>query len=568
MTAVDRAAAAFARLAEVDRPEVWITLRPVAAVLAEAAKVDAEPRRSLSGMMVAVKDNIDVAGLPTSAACPAFAYTPARDAPAVARLRAAGAIVIGKTNLDQFATGLVGTRSPYGAVRDVARPDRVSGGSSSGSAVAVAVGVADIALGTDTAGSGRVPAAFQGIIGVKPTRGLITNTGVVPACRTFDCVSVFARDLVTGETALWEMADPDPTAPAPGARVRPWPPTAPLSAPPRPRIAVPAPAEIAQLSPAARDAFSAAVARLVASGAEIREIDLAPFLAAGRLLYRGAFVAERYAAVGAFVDAHPQQVDPTVRQIIAAAGGIAATRLLDDGTELEALRLAAESELGDADALLLPTVPRQPTIAEVAADPLGVNDELGRFTSFANLLDLCAIAVPAGQADGGHFGVTLLGSAFSDRAIADLAARLLREARPEPRPGPGGIPVLMVGAHRSGHPLNHQLTSRGARLLGVVHTTPDYRMHALATEPPKPGLVRVAEGGVTIEGELWELPGAHLGSFLAAQPAPMTLGQVRLADGRSVVGFGCEAIAVRAAPDISAAGSWPAYLAAPGSPFV
>jgi allophanate hydrolase len=561
VTAAARVRAAYARIAEVGRPEVWITLRPAEDVLAEAAILDARPPLALGGLLLAVKDNTDVAGLPTTAGCPAYAYEPTVDAPAVARLRAAGALVIGKTNLDQFATGLVGTRSPYGVVHDSRRPDYISGGSSSGSAVAVALAIVDLALGTDTAGSGRVPAALQGVVGVKPTRGLVPVAGVVPACRTLDCVTVFARDVATAELALWQMAGPDAEDhAATAALARAWPPDAPLAAPP-PRIGIPAPGQLDDLSPDARRAFQAAVERLADLGTALVEIDLDPFLAAGHLLYGGAYVAERHAALGAFVDAHPDAIDPTVREIIRAAGRPTASELVRDGETLDALRVATAPVLAAVDALLLPTVPRQPTIAEVAASPVGVNTELGRFTCFVNLLDLCAIAVPAGEADGGQFGVSFVAPAFGDLVLADLARRFLGEAPTAPTAGePAGIPLLVVGAHRAGQPLHHQLSSCGARGLGVVRTAPTYRLYALATEPPKPGLVRVREGGVAVEGELWALPPAQLGSFLAALPSPMALGQVTLEHGREVVGFLCEPAALEGAPDISEHGSWLAYL--------
>jgi allophanate hydrolase len=557
--------AAYARIAEVDRPEVWITLRPPEDVLAEAAMVDAGPPLPLAGVLLAVKDNIDVAGLPTTAGCPAYAYEPSVDAPAVARLRAAGALVVGKTNMDQFATGLVGTRSPYGAVRDARRPGYVSGGSSSGSALAVALGIVDIALGTDTAGSGRVPAAFQGLVGVKPTRGIVPVAGVVPACRTLDCVTVFARDVAAAELVLWLMAGPDVGARAATAALdRAWSADAPLAAPLAPRIGIPAAGQLdAYLSPGARRAFAAAVERLADLGAAIIEVDLDPFLKAGDLLYGGAFVAERHAALGSFIDAQPDAIDPTVRDIIRAAGRPSASQLVRDGETLDALRVATAPVLAAIDALLLPTAPRQPTIAEVAASPVGVNAELGRFTSFVNLLDLCATVVPAGEADDGQFGVMFVAAAFGDMVLADLAGRFLGEAPAAPTSGePSGIPVLVVGAHRRGQPLHHQLATRGARGLGVVRTAPAYRMHALATQPPKPGLFRVPDDGVSIEGELWALPEAQLGSFLASLPSPMALGQVTLDDGREVVGFLCEPAALDGAPDISEHRSWPAYLAA------
>ena len=567
MSVTARVRSAYARIAEVDRPEVWITLRHAEDLLAEAAALDAAaptPSLPLRGALLAVKDNIDVAGLPTTAGCPAYAYDPKCDAPVVARLRAAGALVAGKTNMDQFATGLVGTRSPHGAVRDARRPGYVSGGSSSGSAVAVALGIVDLALGSDTAGSGRVPAAFQGVVGVKPTRGLVPVAGVVPACRTLDCVTVFARDAATAEQALWLMAGPDAAGrAATDALDRAWPPDAPLAAPVAPRIGIPAAGRLDDyLSPDARRAFAAAVDRLSALGATLVEVDVDPFLSAGDLLYGGAYVAERHAALGSFVDAHPDAVDATVREIIRAAGRPTASRLSRDGETLDALRVATAPVLAAIDALLLPTVPRQPTIAEVAAGPVAVNTALGVFTSFVNLLDLCAIAVPAGVADGGQFGVSFLAAAFCDLVLADIAGKFLGEPPAAPTSGePAGIPVLVVGAHRRGQPLHHQLAGRGARGLGVVRTAPVYRMYALATDPPKPGLVRVDDGGVAIEGELWALPAAQLGPFLAALPRPMALGQVALEDGCDVVGFLCEPAALDGAADISEHGSWLEYLA-------
>lgn len=567
MTAVDRVTAAYARLLESGRPEVWITVRDRRDALAEAEAVDARVAAGadlpLAGLTLAVKDNIDVAGLPTTAACPDFAYDPEADAVAVARLRAAGAIVIGKTNLDQFATGLVGTRSPYGRVRDARRPQYVSGGSSSGSAVAVALGVADLALATDTAGSGRVPAAFQGLVGVKPTRGLVAAAGVVPACRSLDCVTVFAAGLDLAQQATWLMAGPDAADPL----SRPWPADAPLAAPPAPRVLVPAAGQLDELMSAeAVGAFDAAAARLEAAGAVLVPVDLTAFLVVGRMLYEGGFVAERHASVGAFVDAHPNACDPTVGAIIAASGTLSASALEQDRERLDRHRADIDAvwDAAGADALLLPTVPYQPTIAEVEADPVGVNARLGTFTNATNLLDRSALAIPAGTADGGCFGVTLIGRAFGDRVLADLAARMLGEPPLPARPAePSGVPLFVVGAHRTGQPLNHELTGHGARPLGVTTTAPAYRLHALATTPPKPGLVRTLDGsGTAIEGELWAIPPAALGPFLAALPEPMALGRVLLADGREVVGFTCETAALDGAPDISVHRSWPAYLAA------
>jgi allophanate hydrolase len=559
--ATARVQAAYDRIAEVDRPEVWITLRDTGDVLAEAALIDSRAAAGeelpLCGTVLAVKDNIDVAGLPTTAACPPFAYHPEVSAPAVSRLTDQGAIVLGKTNLDQFATGLTGTRSPYGAVRCASLPDRVSGGSSSGSAVAVALGIADLALGTDTAGSGRVPAAFQGIVGFKPTRGLIPAAGVVPAARSFDCVTIFAPAVAPAERAVAVMTGPaagDPTC-------RTWPADAPLAAPARPHVAVPGPGQLAGLSASWRAAFNRTVERLSASGANIVPIDLEPFLAAGRLLYGGAFVAERFAAVGSAIDAHHEAIDPSVRTIIAAARSLPAGKFVSDVGKLDHLRLHAMQQLGSADVLLLPTAPEHPLLTEVAADPIGVNSRLGTYTTFVNMLDLSALAVPAGVAGGGPFGVTVIARAFADRVAADVARRLTDEAPATTPGGPAGLPLVVVGAHLSGEPLNGELSGRGARLAGTVHTAAEYRLYALGTTTARPGLVRVGAGGHSIEGELWLMPPAQLGEFLSALPAPMALGQLLLDDGRIVTGFLCESYAVAGARDISHYGGWRAYRA-------
>ncbi|MFE4959808.1 allophanate hydrolase [Streptomyces sp. NPDC056653] len=537
-----RVRAAHARIEAVDRPEIWIDLRPLPEVEAEArtldARVSAGEHLPLAGRLLAVKGNIDVAGLPTTAGCPSYAYKPAADAPAVARLRAAGALVIGTTNLDQFATGLVGTRSPYGAVRHAHDPSLISGGSSSGSAVAVALGIADLSLGTDTAGSGRIPAAFNGIVGLKPTRGLVPTDGVVPACASLDCVTVFARTLPEAEQALALMATTAPqsaSARTPG----PW------------RIAVPATEQLGELDPGWAEAYEAAADRLRAAGAHLQPVDPAPFLEAAAMLYEGAFVAERYTAVGAFIDTAPtaDDLDPTVAHIITAARDIPAHRLFADRDRLAVLRDAAMTALSDADALLLPTAPGHPTLAEVAADPLGVNARLGRFTNSTNLFDLCAVAAPAGDVAGRPFGVMLIGPAHTDERLARITALLTP---------PTGL--VVAGAHLTGQPLNPQLLSLGAHLLRTTTTAPVYRLHALRTDPPKPGLERVGEGGAAIEVEVWQLPPEGLGRLTAELPSPMTLGRVELSDGTTAPGFLCEPYALRGATDITVYGGWRGYL--------
>jgi allophanate hydrolase len=570
-----RAADLPARIDRVERDEVWIDRVPAADLRVAAEEVDrrvaAGEELPLAGLTFAVKDNIDVAGVPTTAGCPAYAYRPETSAPVVLALLEAGALFIGKTNLDQFATGLVGTRSPYGPVRNAVAPEYISGGSSSGSAVAVALGLVDFALGTDTAGSGRVPAALNGIVGLKPTRGLVSTTGVVPASRSCDCVSVLSATLSLGERVLAVMVGPDPD----DARNREFPPTAPLGLPDRPVVAYAEP-DTLDLDPDRRRRYEEAVGKLEAGGCYAVAVGIDAFLEAGQLLYRGGFVAERYASVGEWVDAHPEAVDPVVGPIIAAAGTIPATQLAADIERVAGLKRMAETVLAEVGAvsLLLPTAPFHPTIAEVAADPVGVNSRLGRYTTFVNLLDMCAVSVPAGAVDGLPFGVSFIGPAWSDLVQADLA-RKLEEPDPDAslsnlaaatgagrgRLAPPAVSLAVVGAHLAGQPLNHQLTDRGARRTGVTTTSADYHLYALATDPPKPGLVRVAAGGSPIEVEVWELPPVGFAELVAALPPPMVMGSVRLQDGTHVVGFLCEPVAIDGAEDITAYGGWRAYLA-------
>lgn len=534
---------------------VWITRRPDAEVAAELE----QSRRAaglLAGLRLAVKDNVDVAGMPTTAACPQFAYTPESDAAAVAALRRAGAVVVGKTNLDQFATGLVGTRSPYGVVRDSRRPDYISGGSSSGSAVAVATGETDIAIATDTAGSGRVPAALQGIVGIKPTLGVVSTEGIVPACESYDCVTVFARTLGLADGAMGVMA-----AGAPG---RPWPADVRLAAPPAPVVAIPD--ELPDLDRQWRAAFDVAVDRLVAGGCRIVTVEIAPFLAAAKLLYDGALVSERYAAVGEFIEGHPDAaLDPTVSSIVSSARDISAHRLIRERGEVARLREHAMAALVGADALLVPTAPMHPLMAEVAADPFGINSRLGVYTNFCNLFDMCGVAVPAGTAGEAQFGVTVLARAFDDAVALDIAA-LFADGPALPTAWPLAVAehveLVVFGAHLLGGPLVHQLTDRGARFAGEITTTPRYRMTALPTTPPKPGVTRVPDGvdGAPLTGHRWLLSPAALGRFLAELPAPMQLGKVEFADGSWRTAFGCDGSVQ--GDDMSSYGSWTAAVAA------
>ncbi len=535
---------------------VWINRRPEPEVAAELAQ-SRDAAGALAGVRLAVKDNVDVAGLPTTAACPEFAYRPGRDAAAVSALRAAGAVVVGKANLDQFATGLVGTRSPYGAVPDSRRPEFISGGSSSGSAVAVATGEADIAIGTDTAGSGRIPAGLQGIVGVKATVGVVATDGVVPACESYDCVTIFAPDLDLANRAMRVMADAAPD--------RAWPSDVRLAAPPNPVVAVPA--DLPGLDDDWRAAFDRAVSTLTDAGARLITVDFDPFLAAATLLYDGALVSERYAAVGEFIDAHPDaSLDPTVARIIGAARDIPAHRLVRDRREVDRLRRVAMAALDGVDALMVPTAPMHPGIADVAADPVGVNSRMGTYTNFCNLFDMCAIAVPAGTAGASQFGITVLARAFEDAVAVDVAALASGLEVPAdvwPLAVAGAVELIVFGAHLRGGVLAHQLTDLGARWAGEMKTAPRYQMSVLPTTPAKPAVTRTTDGvaGTALTGHRWLLSPAALGRFLAALPAPMQLGKVEFDDGTWRTAFGCDAAAATG-PDISSYGSWPAAIAA------
>ena len=538
-------------------PAVWISRVPRADLLAQAAKPRPGP---LSGVSFAIKDNLDLAGLPTTAACPEFAYTPTESATVVQRLVDARAIPLGKTNLDQFATGLVGVRSPYGVPVNPFSAAHLPGGSSSGSAVAVAAGLCDFSLGTDTAGSGRVPAAFNNLVGLKPTRGLLSTRGLVPACRTLDCVSVFTRTIAEAATVLAVAAAFDPADPFSRPAT---PPVADESGPPR--IGVPRPDQLEFFGNAEAAAlFAAAVARWQQLGARVVEIDFAPFLAAARLLYEGPWVAERLAAVGPFLAKHPGALHPVTRQIIEGARPLTAVAAFEAGYRLAALRRQTEGVWAEIDVLLTPTTGTVYTLAEVAAEPLRLNTNLGYYTNYLNLLDLCAVAVPAGFLPGGlPWGVTLVAPAFCDDRLLRLGAKFLGETDPPRALSPVGpvTQLAVCGAHLSGLPLNWQLTRLGGRLVRATRTAPDYRLYALpGTTPPKPGLVRATTGGAAIEVEIWSLPLDAYGRFVADIPAPLGIGTLVMEDGSRVQGFLCEAVAVAGAREVTAFGGWRAFL--------
>ncbi len=516
-------------------------------------------RYPLLGVPFAVKDNIDIEGEPTTAACPAFSRVAERSATVVRKLLDAGALWVGKTNLDQFATGLVGTRSPYGRPACVDDPARISGGSSAGSAVVVARGIVPFSLGTDTAGSGRVPAGFNGLVGLKPTPGRVGSSGVLPACRTLDCVSIFAHDADDAAHVLSVIEGADA-----GDAYSDFVP-GPARLPVRLRLGVPAqPLVDAAYAPA----WAAACAHAQALGHELVEIDFAPLHAVAALLYEGPWVAERHSVVRELMQRQPQALDATVRQVIERATQLTATDAFIAQYRLREMQAGLRPLWDRVDALLVPTAPTHPTFAEVDADPLGSNALLGTYTNFVNLLGWCALALPAGTTAAGlPFGVTFIARGGLDAALAHAArAWEGRQATPSPwlrtPASEATLDLAVVGAHLSGLPLNGQLRERGATLVEATATAPSYRFYALpGTTPPKPGLLKVAEGGGAIAVEVWAMPQAAVGSFLALIPPPLGLGSIELADGRHVHGFVCEAHALAGARDITAFGGWRAYLA-------
>jgi allophanate hydrolase len=561
----DVVASIYDRIEAAPLAPVWISLAPREQALARARVVD--PSLPLGGVPFAVKDNIDVAGLPTTAGCPAYAYSPVESAPVVRRLEAAGAILIGKTNMDQFATGLVGTRSPHGACSSVFDEHYISGGSSSGSAAAVAQGLVAFSLGTDTAGSGRVPAAFNSLVGMKPTRGLVGASGVVPACRSLDCVSIFANTCFDADAVLsvaqgFDPRDPYSREPRPGDGAAPW-----LGGPFR--FGVPALSQLEFFGDQeAAKLYDAAVRHLEGMGGAKVEIDFALFRAAADLLYQGPWVAERTAALGDFIEKHGAKMNPTVYKIISGGAKYSAVQTFQAEYRLEELRRAAAAEWQKMDVLFLPTTGTIYSHQAIAADPIQLNTNLGFYTNFVNLLDLSAVAVPAGfRSNGLPFGVTFIGPAFTDKALLSIGAQFHSGARLHTRSCPPGcVEIAVVGAHLSGQPLNHQLTERGARLQRTTRTAANYRFYALSgTTPPKPGMIRESEhSGPGIEVEVWNMPEQRFGSFVAGIPRPLGIGDVELADGTWVKCFLCEADGIRGAQDITSLGGWRAYLASGG----
>jgi allophanate hydrolase len=566
----------YARIRVHNDPAIFITLRDEAEVIAEARELFADGHRKLPlcGVPFAVKDNIDVAGLPTTAACPDFAYTPKKDATAVANLRASGAIPIGKTNLDQFATGLVGVRSPYGIPRNVFDPKLVPGGSSSGSGVAVAAGLVPFALGTDTAGSGRVPAGLGNIVGLKPSLGAVSNAGLVPACRTLDCISVFALTVDEAWFAFREMAGPDIADPYSRNR--------PLGSPgqlPQLRVGVPIKGQRVFFGDSVSAAeFDKAIARFAKLGVTVTEIDIEPFYETARLLYEGPWVAERYHVIQKLIASSPESIHPVTREITLGGARSSAVDAFAAFYKLEDLRRVRDHIFRQIDVLLVPTAPTAYTVEQVLADPIQLNSRLGTYTNFVNLLDLAGLALPASmKADGTPFGVTILAPGDNDALLASLGRVFHADtmlpmgatgaAQPplyayDPAPRADEIAIAVVGAHMSGMPLNNELLSFGARFLEAAHTAPDYKLFALNGGPPaRPGLLRVGAGqGASIAVEVWALPAEGFGRFVATVPPPLSIGTVVLDGYRSVKGFLAESKGVEDARDVSAFGGWRKFV--------
>ena len=559
--------ATYEKLDAYKDPAMFITLRPKADVLSDAAileKAGAEGK-SLFGLPFAVKDNIDVAGLPTSAACPDFAYMPKESAAVVKKLEAAGAICVGKTNLDQFATGLVGVRSPYGIPRNTLNPALVPGGSSSGSAVAVGMGAVAFSLGTDTAGSGRVPAALNGICGLKPSLGLLSATGTVPACRSLDTISIFAKN-VADASEVAEIAQGFDAADfmsrtLPSARI--------ATVPPLFKVGIPQKDQLEFFGDAdAAKAFAADIETLKSKGAQIVELDFAPFFAVAKLLYEGPWVAERYHATKAFIESKPEAMHPVTRAITEGAKKFSAVDTFDALYKLANLKRKVAPTLDSVTILAVPSIPTIYTVEQLEAEPVKFNSNLGTYTNFVNLLDLAAFSVPVGtRADGLPSSLTLIGKAGSDGLLAGIAQALQSGelAAKSAAAHPSEVALAVVGAHLTGMPLNHELTSRNARFLTLTETAPDYALYALAnTTPPKPGLQRVAAGeGTSIVVEVWALTVEAFGSFVAGIPSPLGIGTLKLKDGSSVKGFIAEAEALKGARDISSFKGWRAFVTAP-----
>lgn len=562
------------RAKSIHNPNIWIYRLRAEELEPYLQKLEASDPASLTlyGIPFAIKDNIDLAGVQTTAACPAYAYTPEVSAAVVEKLIVAGAIPLGKTNLDQFATGLVGVRSPYGVPRNPLAPDRVPGGSSSGSAVALSEGLVSFSLGTDTAGSGRVPAMFNRLWGIKPSRGRLSTRGVVPACRTLDCVSIFTLDGADAQTVL-QVAEGYDAAEPYSLPIRD------VALPDSKKLGVPQPEQLMFFGDAGYErTWRQALGELEARGWQIVEVDFEPFLKAARLLYEGPWVSERTATLQEFIETNAGDFFPATHSIIAGGLDNTACQAFAASYKLAELKRSSESTWEGLAAIVTPTAGGFPTLADLEADPIGPNSQLGYYTNFMNLLDLCAVAVPAGETENGlPFGLTWIAPRDTDRALIDVAcsphALCVRACAQSEGSSTGALasehatamlPVLLFGAHMRGLPLNAQVLDLGGEFIAEVRTAPKYRMVYLPEPAPhRPGIVRVGQGGFSIAAEEWSFPMSSLGEFLSTLQQPLGLGQIELESGRKVHGFLCEAVAAAAARDISASGGWRPFLQSP-----
>ena len=533
----------------------------------------------LYGIPFAIKDNIDLAGIPTTAACPAFSKIPEQSAFVVQQLINAGAIPIGKTNMDQFATGLVGTRSPepWGACKNSFNKENISGGSSSGSAVSVALGLASFSLGTDTAGSGRVPASFNNLVGVKPSIGLLSMTGVLPACRSLDCVSIFAlttddANTVLEQAAVYDSDDQYARKVTFDNNIRQY-------GIPSDEFTFAVP-KMEQLeffgNYSAKNIFLDSIKKMESLGGIKKEIDFSIFIQAAKLLYEGPWVAERYVAIEELIQQHPEELLPVINTIIGGAEGKLATDAFKAEYQMQVYRAKAKEMLSQFDFLMTPTAGTIYTVDEVNADPIKLNSNLGYYTNFMNLLDCACVAVPAGFLENGlPWGVSLVSTAMHDRKLLSFANKWQQHNKFTPGNLENAlpisdataisysdmIPVIVCGAHLEGLALNWQLTERGALLLEQTQSANSYRMFVIEGALERPGMVRDDEEGTAIDIEIWQVPKSEFGSFVAAIPAPLGIGKVETTDGRWLPGFICEGSAIIGAKEISHSGGWRQYIA-------
>lgn len=492
----------------------------------------------LWGIPFAIKDNIDLAGVPTTAACPDFSYIPKENATVVEKLIKAGAIPIGKTNLDQFATGLVGTRSPYGEVHNAYQPEMISGGSSSGSAVSVALGLAAFALGTDTAGSGRVPAMLNTLVGWKPPVGSWSSKGVVPACASLDCVTVFAKKMEDVElvNSIAKGFDAEccwsKTFQEKGKTL-----------PKKVYIPKEEPEFYGDFKEIYRQKWNACIKRIKGLGILVEELDMNMFQKAALILYEGAYVAERWEDLKEFVEANPGKTFPVTETILRSGEKKenTAAKLFGDLHQLQQYKAKARLLLEDS-VMIMPTAGGSFTREQVRRDPIETNSKMGLYTNHCNLLDLTAIAVPENSSDRTYpFGITIFGRSDSENLVLAFGEAFLASE---------SIQLAVCGLHKKGYPLEYQLTELGAEWLGTAKTAKGYHLYELDTEPKKPGMVYQGDGETSIEVELYDIPKQKLGYFMELVKKPLYLGDIELEDKRTVKGFLCEAAAIVGAREI------------------